>query len=111
LSLNLNKGENIIKVSTDLACQGIYEERIFVSNQSFVYPNPFSNQINISLGEIDSNTTVRIRSSLGQLVYSKTFTSQESRDLTIDTSSLSVGVYVISIKTIDSLSTFKIVKK
>jgi Leucine-rich repeat (LRR) protein len=111
LSLNLDKGENSIKVSTDLACQGIYEERIFVPNLPFVYPNPFSNQINISLGKSDANTRVHIQSSLGHSVYSKTFTSKESRALIIDTGLFSAGVYIISIKTIDSVSTFKIVKK
>ncbi|MEP5338551.1 MAG: T9SS type A sorting domain-containing protein [Algibacter sp.] len=111
LTLNLNEGENTIKVSTDLECQGVYEEHIFVSNQLFVHPNPFSNIINIYLGDIEDDATVHIHSYLGQLVYSKTFVKQDSQNLNIDTSAFSIGLYSISIQTKASLSTFKIVKK
>lgn len=111
VTLNLKEGANSIKVSTDLECQGVYEEHIFVSNELFVYPNPFNDQIKVYLGDIEGDATVNIHSSLGQLVYSKTFVKQENQNLNIDTYALSVGLYSISIKTKASLSTFKIVKK
>jgi hypothetical protein len=76
-----------------------------------VHPNPFANQINIYLDDIEEDATVNIHSYLGQLVYSKIFEKQENKNLNIDTSRLSVGLYSISIKTKASLSTFKIVKK
>jgi Leucine-rich repeat (LRR) protein len=111
IDLSLKTGYNSIKVSTDLDCQGIYEEQIFMSDGVFVYPNPFDNAINIYLGSSEvENTEINIYSSLGQLVYTQSL--KEHQDIyQIDTSKLPVGLYIVSIKTKDSLSTFKIVKK
>ena len=111
IDLSLKNGSNSIKVSTDLDCQGIYEESIFMSDGMFVYPNPFEDQINIYLGASEGeNTEINIFSSLGELVYSKSLTAHQDY-LTIDTNALTMGLYVVSVKTKESLSTFKIVKK
>jgi hypothetical protein len=111
IDLSLKTGYNSIKVSTDLDCQGIYEEQIFISDGVFVYPNPFDNAINIYLGSSEvENTEINIYSSLSQLVYTQSLKEYQDT-FQIDTSKLPVGLYIVSIKTKDSLSTFKIVKK
>jgi Leucine-rich repeat (LRR) protein len=111
IDLSLKNGYNSIKVSTDLDCQGIYEEQIYMSDGVFVYPNPFDNAINIYLGSSEvKNTEINIYSSLGQLVYTQSL--KEHQDTyQIVTSKLPIGLYIVSIKTKDSVSTFKIVKK
>lgn len=112
MSLKLKNGANSIKVSTDIECQGIYEENIYVSNEVFVYPNPFQEQLNISLGSIiDGEVTVNIYSHLGQIVYSNTFLKLNSNNLSVDTNNLVTGLYSVSIQTKEKFSTFKIIKK
>ncbi|GAA4955643.1 hypothetical protein GCM10023314_31740 [Algibacter agarivorans] len=112
ITLNLQEGANAIKVSTDIECQGVHEERILVSDKVIVYPNPFQDKINMYLGENDTEkVVVNMYSYLGQLVYSKTLTNQKSGKISLDTNNLALGIYTISIQTNTSLSTFKIIKK
>ena len=112
ITLNLQEGANAIKVSTDIECQGVHEERILVSDKMIVYPNPFQDKINMYLGDNDTGkVVVNMYSYLGQLVYSKTLTNQKSGKISLDTNNLALGIYTISIQTSTSLSTFKIIKK
>lgn len=111
IDLVLNNRQNTIKVSTDLECQGIYEEHIFISEGIFVYPNPVEDKINIYLGDSDAEKTeINIFSPLGQLVYSKSYV--EHLDfVTIDANNLPLGLYLLIVKTDETLSTFKVLKK
>ena len=112
ITLSLQNGANSIKVSTDLECQGIYEEKILLSDAMFVYPNTFNEYINIHLGSIDKESiTVNIHAYLGQLVYSKTFGKLQNNSLNIDTNGIANGFYSVSVIAKKSTSTFKIVKK
>ena len=111
IDLSLKNGYNSIKVNTDLDCQGIYEEQIFISDGVLVYPNPFDDKINIYLGDLEGEKTeINIFSCLGQLVYSKSL-NQPKDYVPIDTKTLPLGLYIVSVKTEGSLSKFKIVKK
>ncbi len=112
MELSLQKGANSIKISTDLECQGAHEEKIFVSDELMVYPNPFENEVNLYLGSNESDIVViNMYSYLGQLVYSKTLINPQSNSYTFDTDRFANGFYSLSIKTNESTSTFKIVKK
>ncbi|GAA3589339.1 T9SS type A sorting domain-containing protein [Flavivirga amylovorans] len=111
ITLQLEEGSNSIKISTDLKCQGIHEETIFISDSMFVYPNPFQNDVNIYLGDAEENIEVNMYSYLGQLVYSKKVENRKSRRLNIDTNRFASGLYTVFIQSKKSVSTFKIVKK
>ena len=112
LSLGLKNSINSLKVSTNADCQGVYEETILVSDAVFAHPNPFQNNVNIHLGNLDkSNLSLNIYSYLGQNVYSQTWINYKSSTLEVDTNNLSVGIYTVFIKDKSSVSTFKIVKK
>ncbi|MCF7560245.1 T9SS type A sorting domain-containing protein [Sabulilitoribacter multivorans] len=112
ITLSLQNGKNSIKVSTDLECQGIYEESILVSDDLFVYPNPFQEKVNVHLGNIDKeHISISVYSYLGQLVYNKALLNYKSNTISIDTATLNVGLYTVSVQSKTSLSTFKIVKK
>ena len=41
----LNTGLNIIKVYTDLECQGSIEQEVFISEDIHYYPNPTNNDV------------------------------------------------------------------
>src|SRR5690606_27960528 len=51
VALDLNKGTNHLKVYTALACQGVYEEQIFLFGNPLATPNPFISEVNINLGQ------------------------------------------------------------
>ena len=65
ISLELQQGTNTLKVSTDLECQGVYEENIRVTNGAFIYPNPFSSQITIYADNEGEGVTVNMYSMFG----------------------------------------------
>lgn len=112
ITLSLENGKNNIKISTDIECQGVYDETILVSEDMHVYPNPFQENINIYLGSSEHETIdINIYTYLGQLVYSKTVLKEESRNLSINTGAFISGVYTALIQSRDGFSTFKIVKK
>ncbi|WP_406684090.1 T9SS type A sorting domain-containing protein [Seonamhaeicola sp. MEBiC1930] len=111
LTLQLENGVNDIKISTDKDCQGVYEESILVSDKMVIHPNPFKESINIHLDDLkDKNIEISMYSYLGQLVFHKTIKDPGS-SLYIETNNLSAGFYTVFVKSSQSLSTFKIVKK
>ncbi len=112
ITLQLENGENTISISTDKACQGIHEEKLFLSNAMFVHPNPFQNQINIYLGDTEDDVVnVSMYSYLGQLIYSRKINRKNTRSLTVETNNLNSGLYTVFVSSSTSVSTFKIVKK
>jgi hypothetical protein len=110
LTLELQQGTNTLKVSTDLECQGIYEERIVLDDSAFVYPNPFGNSVNIRAYTPDEVVTINIYSIFGQLVVKKTFVNRVG-DIKIDTSELANGMYLMTIASKSINSTFKMIKE
>ncbi|WP_178987860.1 T9SS type A sorting domain-containing protein [Winogradskyella schleiferi] len=109
-SLQLQQGINQLKVSTDLDCQGVFEEQIIKADEPLLFPNPFKNELNIYDGNAGDEVTVKMYSTFGQLVLTKTFINQGVYNA-IDTEHLATGIYLMSIQTKSETSTFKIVKK
>ncbi|PQV46570.1 hypothetical protein CLV33_10968 [Jejuia pallidilutea] len=112
LTLQLENGKNTIKISTDLPCQGEHEEHILLLNTVLVHPNPFQNELNIYLGEMDSdNVKVSIYSTIGQMVFLKEFDVKGRGSISINTAFFNTGLYTVFIQSNNSVSNFKIVKK
>ncbi|MFD2727186.1 T9SS type A sorting domain-containing protein [Hyunsoonleella rubra] len=110
--LSLEDGANSIKISADLECQGTFEKQIFISDDTFIYPNPFGNTFDIYLGDLsEEESAVNVYSYLGQLVHAETVSAKEKRNLSVDSSHFSSGVYTVLIQSKSRTSTFKIVKK
>ncbi|MCC7534136.1 MAG: T9SS type A sorting domain-containing protein [Bacteroidia bacterium] len=79
---------------------------IYVYDNIKIYPNPTTSIINI----VDENNqlqnaTIQIKNYLGQLVYTSSYTSQ------INLSSLSAGMYFLTIQDKDSKKIMKIIKQ
>ena len=62
-----------------------------------VYPNPFSNELNVRFGSTQSQSAVALMSVSGQVVYQQEFTG--SSELNVDLSSVNVpaGVYILTV--------------
>ncbi len=77
----------------------------YVNNSITLYPNPTNSEVNISSESLINS--IEIYNSLGQMVYTETINSKEK---TIDISSLPSGVYVLGAKTENGIMRKKIIK-
>jgi hypothetical protein len=110
IRLDLQPGENKIRVSTNKDCQGTYEETIFYSGEMMAYPNPIQNNniLNIYLGDLNNTTgTIEIYSVLGKLIYTE---STNSNQLRISTDSFTKGLYLVNVTSGTIQKSFKIIK-
>lgn len=110
ITLNLKEGTNTLKVSTDLACQGIFEELLFVSDGSVVYPNPFVDLVKVSFTLNIDLVKVDIYSAEGRLVQSKRY-QVNGTELEMDLSNLSTGLYHLRLEGENLKKTVKLLKR
>jgi hypothetical protein len=74
----------------------------FVLNSFSLYPNPAKEQFSISLGGMMQLEQINIYNSLGQFLFT-------SKETTIDSSSLSTGLYFVEIETNQGKATKKLI--
>jgi hypothetical protein len=111
-SASLSTGLNVIKVYTDLECQGVIEKEVFISEDIMFYPNPTYNDVNVHVSGMDKNVMVSIFSEKGDLVTRKEQQVQDlSRLVEIDLTSQSTGIYIVVMEGKTVRKTFKIIKK
>lgn len=112
ITLPLNRVENVLRVQTDKDCQGTFEETIFLSTKVLIYPNPVtSGVVNIYLGSDEfEEVTVSLFGANGRQVYQKQH-SPGNGFVELDVSALTQGVYILNVKTPNSLLNYKILKK
>ena len=108
----LPTGLSIIKVSTDLDCQGMIEREVFISEDIHFYPNPTRNDVNVHIGGEDKNVVVTVFSEKGDLIYRKEQQVQDMSRLTeIDLSMQITGTYLVVMESKTVRKTFKIIKR
>jgi hypothetical protein len=110
-SLDLRPGYNKIKIGTPQDCQGNHTEEVFLSEQVEYYPNPVSDVLNVVIPGSDTTSQVKLFNRSGTLIKTLNESISFSRIVKINTSSLSKGVYVVTIKGITVDQSFKIQKK
>ncbi|GGI58110.1 T9SS type A sorting domain-containing protein [Winogradskyella haliclonae] len=110
ITLDLKEGANTLKVSTDLECQGTFNDVIFNTKDFIVSPNPFNDIVNIDNINEDEEIFVNIYSVVGKLVLSKKYRS-ETRNIALDTRGFDSGMYIISVVSKTRVSTYKIIKQ
>ncbi|MEH6682537.1 MAG: T9SS type A sorting domain-containing protein [Sediminicola sp.] len=112
ISLDLNKTENSLSVSTEKECQGVYKETVISDSGLFLYPNPLIHgNLFISLGDNEvGKAQVSLHEINGQLLYSETLIPLNGIiDFNMDT--FGPGVYVLKLQMINSSRTYKILKR
>lgn len=112
ISLKLKAGENNLKIKTNNNCQGIYQEKIFMENKIFAYPNPIEDDILFVNVPVEKNEPVYIQvySMIGKLVIDRQFQSEENT-FSIDMSSLASGTYVLKVISNTSMYNTKIIRQ
>ncbi|MET7029557.1 reprolysin-like metallopeptidase [Sediminicola luteus] len=110
VTLDLKNGTNILKVFTNIPCQGVYEEELFVAANAVLYPNPVVDRATLFFGAVMERATVRIYSLDGTLVQA---VDQEvvGRQMQIDLSGLATGIYILTYDSAKSKGTYKVIKK
>jgi hypothetical protein len=109
ISLPLEKGNNNIKIYTDIPCQGVISKNIEGFSPLLVYPNPFLDILKIDLREISSNSKIVITGSTGKTVYSGT-NNNIGGIFEINLTHLNPGTYYVQIITNDVVITNKVLK-
>ncbi|MBT8237734.1 MAG: thrombospondin type 3 repeat-containing protein [Croceitalea sp.] len=112
ITLPLNKVENQLLVRTDKDCQGIYTENIVLTSKIFIYPNPVANgELNVFLGSDEfENVETAIFTTTGQQVFKKAH-SPNNGYVRMNISGFPNGIYLLNIKTDNSLLNYKIIKR
>ncbi len=112
LDLESNKN-NTLKVSTDLNCQGVFEENIML-NDTIFYPNPVSNKLTIStrkLFEKADTILLTIFSVNGKQVLSKEYKTPSNGKIRVNTEPLQKGIYIVSLISNEDVVNCKIIKQ
>ena len=108
----LSTGLNIIKVYTDLECQGFVEREVFISEDIHYYPNPTENDVNVHVGGKDTRVKVSIFSEKGDLIYTRYQDIVEmSRKTNIDLSNQTTGTYIVILESKTVRKTFKVIRE
>lgn len=110
LTLPLVAGKNTIEVRTDLECQGVYFEEVFVSEEVKVYPNPTSGPLQIYVGGTNNNVNIKVTSLSGRVAYADRLEIGTRRYATVDLSNLASGVYIVTLKSATVNTSHKIIK-
>ena len=112
ITLPLENIENTISIMTDKTCQGVHEETIILNNDVIIYPNPIEGgELTILLGSFASDkANVSLFSMNGTTVFKKFFKVQDGQ-IKFNIDAISKGIYILNIKTDDTLVTYKIIRK
>ena len=109
-SAPLKPGKNIIKVTTPLDCQGIYEEVLFMSEKLRYFPNPVQNELNITVPGTDSEINIEIFTDGGANLYRGTHSINGSRTIQLPMSRYKSGLYIVTCSGKTVNESFKIIK-
>ena len=107
----LPTGLSIIKISTNLECQGVIEREIFISEDIFYYPNPTRGEVDVFVHGQDTGVKMSVFTTKGDLVFTRDQKILDTRKTELDLSGVPAGVYLITLEGPTVRKTFKIVKR
>ena len=109
-SKQLGTGLNTVTVSTDLGCQGMITEEIFISEEVLTYPNPTSGMLHLLIPGTDSQVQVSLNS-MNATFLNETKEVKANREVDVDLTQMPAGSYVIQVLGNHVRKTMKIVKQ
>ena len=108
----LSTGLSIIRISTDLECQGVIEREVFISEKIHYYPNPTISNVNVHVGGEDASVKVSVFSEKGDLIYTRDQNvEQGSRKIHIDLTNQITGTYIVTLESKTVRQTFKVIRE
>ena len=76
-----------------------------------IHPNPTNDVINISIDNISTDVQVNIYNSIGQAVYTLKETADNGFSTTLNLSDFADGIYILQIRSDETVWTKKIIKR
>jgi len=110
ITLNLKSGSNALRVSTDLICQGVYEDELFISEKPIVFPNPFNNSTKIFLSASEEEVIIDIFAANGRFIKSKVY-RPKGLEVDLDFIGLPSGIYLIKFEGRTVKGSAKVIKR
>ncbi|MFC4221344.1 reprolysin-like metallopeptidase [Flagellimonas marina] len=110
IQLPLAEGKNVLKVYSNLPCQGVVEKTFFYSSRPILSPNPVDATTEIYLNGFDGEIRIQIFSANGRLVKTD-YRSVNGNTLELDLSFLSKGVYYLGVEKMGVSEMFKFIKR
>ena len=111
VEVDLTSGNNQLRITTDLFCQGEWNQDVFVSEQVLVYPNPSSGPTQIYVGGLDTDVRASLFSVSGVYLGTWDLTIAPNRVAFIDLSAQSDGIYLLRIEGLHTRQELKVIKK
>jgi uncharacterized delta-60 repeat protein len=110
ITLPLTTGTNTISISTDLNCQGLFNETIFYKSIT-VYPNPFTNHFSITTQkDWGDKLTVQLMNASGNKVYDAVHENVNEEISIQNLEKLPTGMYILTVKSSLINQTYKLIK-
>lgn len=111
ITLRLASGQNTIAIATDMYCQGQFEDRIFVSENAVLYPNPVQDKLNIYCSGFDQEIAATLTDLAGKNYRAYSIIVPENRTIQLDLEALASGLYLIHLEGPSINETIKFIKK
>lgn len=112
INLPLSIGNNELKISTAIACQGTIETKIMHEGSIKAYPNPFDGELNVEL-PIDPKVlkvTIQVYNQSGNMVHEKLILNTNGH-FQLNLASLPPGIYILRALNGQNILRTKIIKK
>ncbi|MFD2516905.1 T9SS type A sorting domain-containing protein, partial [Salinimicrobium flavum] len=109
--IDLKNGVNEISIKGEQECQGEYFERIFVSEDVRLYPNPASGPVQIYIPGGDNLIDISVLSLHGAQVWMDKVQVNDSRVVEINLGNLEAGTYILKINGNQTNDTLKVIIK
>jgi hypothetical protein len=110
MTLNLRKGNNYVRVFTELPCQGSFDKVIFLSQDAIVYPNPVVETARIFLATYEKEVRLTLYSSSGGLLRSEK-RNVNGTETELNLTGLQSGIYYLAVKGENVRKTIKVIKE
>jgi len=111
IDLSLSSGINTIKVTTNLECQGVYEETIFVSEDILLSPNPANSTSKLWIGGDDKDVNITLFDITGRVIWTKNDKVPYSRSVDVSFSSIKSGLYILKVNSETINKTIKVIRE
>jgi glucose/arabinose dehydrogenase len=110
ITIDLDKNVNTLEVTSDITCQGSYEETIVMKDVFIVYPNPINDFVSIDVSKLtDEQIEISLFSITGKLFLNESHNTEEGI-ITITTSNLDSGYFILRISGKSIEKAFKLIK-
>jgi glucose/arabinose dehydrogenase len=110
ITLDLDKTVNILEVTSDITCQGSYEETIVMKDAFIVYPNPINDFVSVDVSKLtNEQIEISLFSITGKLFLHESHNTEEGI-ITITTSNLDSGYFILRISGKSIEKAFKLIK-